>query len=185
MVAAFSQQEFHRVNLIDIARGAGVSLQTLYKYYGNKETLLFATLDARLARLEARLVDHLHGIADCKERLRKVFWVILDFTETQPEVIQMMMSSVYLAAWHRQDSFRNPLLFEPFLKVLRDGRASGVLDDGVDEKALLDLFLGFVFRLGQMYIHRGRTQSLTGQSDALFEMVWRAIAKPAAHVAAR
>lgn len=179
VIDAFSRDEFHRVNLIDIARSASVSLQTLYKYYGNKETLLFATLDRCLQQLEARLVDHLHGIADCKERLRKVFWIILDFTEAQPDVIQMMMSSVYLATWHQQDSFRNPLLFDPFLKVLREGRECGVLNDAVDEKILLDFILGVVFRLAQMYVHRGRKQSLTAQSDALFEMLWRAIANPA------
>ena len=41
----FSEREFHRVGLIEIARGANVSLQTIYKYYGSKEALLFSTLD--------------------------------------------------------------------------------------------------------------------------------------------
>src|SRR5882757_800217 len=71
----FSQREFHRVSLIEIARGANVSLQTIYKYYGSKEALLFSTLDHWMDILAERMLDHLQGIEDYKERLRKVFWV--------------------------------------------------------------------------------------------------------------
>lgn len=178
VIEAFSRREFHRVNLIDIARGANVSLQTLYKYYGSKEALLFCSLDAVLRQLQVRMLDHLQGIENYKERLRKVFWVMLDFVERRPDVIQVLMSSVYLNTWRRQDSFQNPELFGPFIRVLGEGRMRGVLDDSVDEKLLLDFFFGFLFRLAHMHIHRGGGESLTGQSNALFEMLWRAIAKP-------
>ena len=52
-----------------------MSLQTIYKYYGSKEPLLFASLDAWLDKLAARMIDHLQGLSDYKEKLRKVFWV--------------------------------------------------------------------------------------------------------------
>ena len=55
-----------------------------------------------------------------------------------------------------------------------------VLNDQVDEKILLDFILGTLGRLVQMYIHRGQKQPLTKQANVLFEMLWRAIAKPAA-----
>ena len=35
----FSEQEFHRVNLGELATRARTSLQTIYKYYGSKELL--------------------------------------------------------------------------------------------------------------------------------------------------
>ena len=54
----FAGREFHRVKLIDIARSARISLQTLYKYYGNKENVLFASLETWLATLAQRMLDH-------------------------------------------------------------------------------------------------------------------------------
>lgn len=75
VLEVFAQREFHRVGLIEIARGANVSLQTIYKYYGSKEPLLFASLDAWLDKLAARMIDYLQGLSDYKEKLRKVFWV--------------------------------------------------------------------------------------------------------------
>lgn len=174
----FSQREFHRIGLIEVARGANVSLQTLYKYYGSKEALLFSSLDAWLGRLAVRMIDHLQGIEDYKERFRKVFWVSLDFFEKNPKIVQMMMSSVYLNTWRRQEGFQNPELFGTFIKVLGEGREKGILNDQVDEKILLDFIFGVLFRLVQMYIHRGQKESLAAQSNVLFEMLWRAIARP-------
>ncbi|MDB5987081.1 MAG: TetR/AcrR family transcriptional regulator [Nevskia sp.] len=174
----FSQREFHRVSLIEIARGANVSLQTIYKYYGSKEALLFSTLDHWMDILAERMLDHLQGIEDYKERLRKVFWVGLDFFEKNPKVAQLEMSSVYVNTWRKQGNFENPVLFGTFIKVLAEGRERGVLNDQVDEKILLDYFLGVLNRLVQMYIHRGQKEPLTQQANPLFEMLWRAISKP-------
>ncbi len=174
----FAEREFHRVGLIEIARGANVSLQTLYKYYGSKEALLFSALDTALGKLATRMVDHLEGIENFKERLRKVFWVTLDYFEKQPKVAQIVMSSVYLGTWRKQENFQNPVLFGTFLKVLGEGRAKGVLTDEVDEKYLLDYIMGVMFRLVQMYILRGQKEPPTKQAGPLFEMLWRAIAKP-------
>ena len=174
----FAEREFHRVGLIEIARGANVSLQTLYKYYGSKEALLFSALDTALNRLAVRMIDHLEGIEDYKARLRKVFWVCLDYFEKYPKVAQIVMSSVYLNTWRRQETFKNPVLFGTSMKVLAEGRAKGVLTDEVDEKYLLDYMMGVMFRLVQMYILRGQKEAPTQQAGPLFEMLWRAIAKP-------
>jgi len=176
----FSEREFHRVGLIEIARGANVSLQTIYKYYGSKEALLFSSLDSWLGRLAARMVDHLQGIEDYKEKLRKTFWVVLDFFEKNPKVAQLIMSSVYINTWRRSAAYQSPQLFTAFMRVLGEGRARGVLNDQVDEKILLDYILGVLGRLVQMYIHRGQKKPLTTQANVLFEMLWRAIANPGA-----
>lgn len=173
----FSEREFHRVGLIEIARGANVSLQTLYKYYGSKEALLFSGLDSWLGLLAARMIDHLQGIEDYKERLRKVFWVTLDFFDKNPKVAQIMMSSVYVNTWRKQENYQNPALFGTFIKVLQEGRQKGVLTDEVNEKVLLDYIMGVLGRLVQMHIHRGQREPLTAQANVLFGMLWRAIAK--------
>jgi AcrR family transcriptional regulator len=174
----FADREFHRVGLIEIARSANVSLQTIYKYYGSKEALLFSSLDTWLGKLAARMIDHLQGIEDYKEKLRKVFWVVLDFFEKNPKVAQLIMSSVYINTWRKTENYQNPQLFSAFMRVLGEGRARGVLNDQVDEKILLDYILGVLGRLVAMHIHRGQKKPLTAQASVLFEMLWRAISKP-------
>ena len=174
----FSQREFHRVSLIEIATAANVSLQTIYKYYGSKEMLLFSSLDTWLSQLAARMIDHLQGIENYKDRLRKVFWLALDFFDKNPKIAQLIMSSVYLNTWQKEQTFQQPELMGVFLRVLGEGKSKGILTDEVDEKVILDFLFGISSRVIFMRFTRGDERKLADQSNVLFEMVWRAIAKP-------
>ena len=174
----FAGREFQKVSLIEIARSANVSLQTIYKYYGDKETLLFSSLDTWLTRLAKRMTDHLQDGDNYKERFRQVFTVALQFFEKNPDVALLIMSSVYLNTWRKYDTFRQPEFFNLFMQVIRVGRGQGVLNDEVEERYILDFVLGTCSRLISMWIIRGQQDSLTAEADPLFEMLWRAIAKP-------
>lgn len=172
----FSQREFHRVKLINVARDARISLQTLYKYYGSKEVVLFASLDTWLGELATRMIDHLQGIENFEDRLRKVFWVLLDYFERHPKVAQIILSSVYLNTWGDDDTFRQPALMSVFLGVINDGRARGVLTREVDEIEISDFIWGVANRTVAMWLLRGRKKPLAAKAPAMFNMVWRAIA---------
>lgn len=41
----FSKGDFHQADMRTIARKAGVSFETIYKYYGSKEKLLFSFVE--------------------------------------------------------------------------------------------------------------------------------------------
>lgn len=175
----FSQREFHRVKLIDVAKESQVSLQTLYKYYGSKQALLFASLDRWLGDLASRMIDHLQGIENYKDRLRKVFWMMLKYFEDNPKVAVIIISTVYLDTWRRDDTFRQPELMSVFLKVLGEGRSQGIFIDELDEKDLLDFLLGLATRKVTMWVVRGQEEPLAERAGVLFEIIWRAIAKDA------
>lgn len=172
----FSGREFHKVSLIEIARQANVSLQTIYKYYGDKETLLFSSLDTWLSRLAKRMIDHLQGMEDFKEKFRKVFWLALEFYEKNPEVAQLLMSSVYLNTWRKTDTFKQPELMNVFIQVINEGKSKGVLRDELDERMIIDFIIGTASRNITMWVVRGEDYSLTGIANTLFEMIWRGIA---------
>jgi TetR/AcrR family transcriptional regulator, repressor of fatR-cypB operon len=174
----FSQQEFHKVKLGELAARAGTSLQTIYKYYGGKDALVFATLDRKLAELAGRVHDHLHGIENYKDRLHKVYWVVLEFFEQNEKVARMIHTSVYSHTWISDVTFRQPELTRTFMKVLAEGRKQGVLTDEVDQRVLLDFFLGVVGRVVHMYLARDLKYPPTREANASFEMLWRALAKP-------
>ena len=41
----FSNSDFHKASIRDVAEQAGVSFTTIYKHYGSKERLVFAFVD--------------------------------------------------------------------------------------------------------------------------------------------
>ena len=171
----FSQKDFHEVSLIDVARTAHVSLQTIYKYFGSKEVLVYAMLDVMLGRLAERMLDHLQGIDDVRERLRKTCWVTLDYMDKHPAVIQLFFTAVPVSRHNQIGIYESPELMGAFRGVLKDGQARGVLNNKVSSKVLLDVFMGIIGRVILMHIVRGEKRPLIEQFDDFFDIVWRAM----------
>lgn len=171
----FSNQDFHEVSLLDVAKAANVSLQTIYKYFGSKEVLVYAMLDVMLGRLAERMIDHLQGIDDARERLRKTFWVTLDYMDKHPAVMMLLFTAVPVSRHKNIRIYESPELMTAFLGVFKDGQARGVLNRQVSHKILLDVFMGIIGRVVLMHIVRGEQRPLIDQFDELFHIVWRAM----------
>ena len=173
----FATSDASEVTMIQIASTANVSLQTLYKYFGDKQTVLYTIMDIVLGRLATRIMDHLQGIDSVKDRLRKTLWVCLDFVDTQPDAV-MVLSTVSVSRFHNIAIYENKELIDAFLSVLADGQERGVLNDKVPLHILFDVFMGFINRLGIMHILRKTQRPINADFDILFEMLWRSMAKP-------
>ena len=165
------------VTMAQIAKSANVSLQTLYKYFGDKQTLFNTIMDIVLGRLAERIMDHLQGIDSVKDRLRKTLWVCFDFVDTHPDAV-MVLSSVSVSRIRSIAIYENKELIGAFLDVLEDGQKRGVLNDSVPLYILFDVFMGFISRLGLMHIMRQSHTPINKDFDALFVILWRAISKP-------
>ncbi len=176
----FSNSDFHKANIRDIARSAGISFSTIYKHYGSKERLVFAFVDVWLGELTDRIIDHLQGIEDLKEKMRKVLWLQLDYYEHNPGLGRILFMTLPMKTWMADETFKQKKMTNMYLDVLRKGQQEGVLNPDVRAGVLLDFMLGSVQRSFCMWVSRGRQERLAGQANTLFEMIWRAISNPSA-----
>ena len=173
----FAGFDANEVTMAQIAKTANVSLQTLYKYFGDKQTLFYTIMDRVLGRLASRMIDHLQGIDSVEERLRKTLWVCFDFVDSHPDAV-MVLYSVSELHFRNIAIYENKELIDAFLTVLEDGQTRGVLNDTVPLYTLFDVFMGFINRLGLMHIIRQTETPIIAEFDALFVILCRAISKP-------
>lgn len=174
----FSQSDFHKASVRAIAKHAGISFSTIYKNFDSKEDLLFAYIDVWLGDLTERIIDHLQGIKDLKEKLRKVFWIQLDYYEKNPKFGRILFMTLPMQTWMSDKSFHQKKMVSLFLDVIKKGQDEGVLDPNVRAGVMLDFMLGLVQRAFFMWMSRGQKGSLAESADQYFKMVWRSISKP-------
>ena len=178
VLEVFSNSDFHKASIRDIADKAGVSFTNIYKHYESKERLVFAFVDAWMAELTDRVFDHLQGIEDLKEKLRKVFWVQLDWYERHEDFGRIVFLTLPRKTWMADKTFEQQRLMNLFVPVLKEGQEEGILNDKVKASTLLDFLQGFVHRSFYMWIYRGKQKSLTADANVMFEMVWRGMSNP-------
>ncbi|MDL2329950.1 TetR/AcrR family transcriptional regulator [Desulfosarcina sp. OttesenSCG-928-A07] len=174
----FSHSDFHQANIRDVANRAGVSFSTIYKHYGSKEKLVFSVVDVWLKRLTERIYDHLQGIYDLKEKMRKVLWLQLDYYERHQALGRILFMTLPMKTWMADETFQQKKMINMYLEVLKKGQDDGTLNPNVPASVLLDFMLGAVQRTFCMWVSRGQKGCLTDQANMLFEMVWRAISNP-------
>ena len=178
VLEVFSNSDFHRASIRDIANKAGVSFTTIYKHYGSKERLVFAFVDIWMGKLTDRIVDHLQGIENLKEKLRKVFWLQLDYYEKNEGLGKIVFMTLPMKTWMADVTFEQPRMMGLMIDVLRQGQAEGILNPNVRAGTLLDFLMGFVQRSFFMWILRGKSESLADQANVMFEMVWQGMLNP-------
>lgn len=174
----FSSSDFHKASIRDIANNAGVSFTTIYKHYGSKERLVFAFVDIWMGKLTDRIIDHLHGIENLKEKLRKVFWLQLDYYERHEGLGRIVFMTLPMKTWMVDETFAQPRMMSLMIDVLRQGQEEGVLNPDVRAGILLDFLMGFVQRSFFMWILRGKKENLADQANVMFEMVWQGMVIP-------
>ena len=178
VLEVFSSSDFHKASIRDIANSAGVSFTTIYKHYGSKERLVFAFVDIWMGKLTDRIIDHLHGIENLKEKLRKVFWLQLDYYERHEKFGRIIFMTLPMKTWMVDETFAQPRMMSLMIDVLRQGQSEGILNPDVRAGILLDFVMGFVQRSFFMWILRGKEESLADQANVMFEMVWQGMINP-------
>lgn len=119
-----------------IAAGAGLNKRMLYQYFGNKEGLFVAVLEAAYERIRsgegALELDHLPP----EDALEKLVLFSYDHFIENPDFLALLNIENLHEAKHLRNSDRIQEMHPPFVKALRElltrGQAAGTIRAGVD-----------------------------------------------------
>jgi AcrR family transcriptional regulator len=90
-IATFAKEGFRRADVQVIADNAGVGKGTVYRYFGNKEDLFWASTFAVVRRLEEHLLRAIRDADGALEKLRAVSRAYGDFFEANPHYLEMFV----------------------------------------------------------------------------------------------
>lgn len=82
----FAKQSAASVGMREIARAAGCSRATLYRYFENRDALRTAYVHREAHAVHRRMVERLRGIDDPREKLLTAFLCALELVRASPEL---------------------------------------------------------------------------------------------------
>ena len=165
-------EEFARYGLggarVDrIAARAGANKRMLYYYYGNKEDLFLAVLEARYAHIRrAELGLHLLDL-DPVQGMRRMVEFTWDYYLKHPEFLTLLNSENLHRARHLKRSRDIAAMHSPLVALRRDlllrGERAGKFKKGVDP---VQLYIS-IAALGYFYLSNRHTLSTIFERDLL------------------
>jgi AcrR family transcriptional regulator len=175
---AFSKGDFHQLGMRSIAKEAKVGYATLYRHFGTKEQLLFSFIDEWLIELIESMIEHLQGLESIKEKFRKMLWIQLAFYERNIELGKILFMTVPRKTWMEDKSFRQEQLTKILLDVIKEGQRTRCLCTDIPPRYFLDIMHGTITRAFQMWIYRGKRDSLSSQTNMWFKLIWSGFSRP-------
>ena len=177
-IAEFTEKGLDGARVDEIAARAGANKRMLYAYFGAKDELWLAALEAVYAAMRAEesrlVVEHLPP----EEGIAELVRFKLRYTATHPEVVALLTSENLHRARYLRRSTQVQALYSPALAVLaallRRGAAEGRFRDGVDP---VQLYISLT-ALSHFYLANGHTLSVIFGRDLLTDA---AIAAREAH----
>ena len=150
-----------------IAARAGANKRMLYYYYGNKEELFLAVLEARYAHIRrAELGLHLLDL-DPVQGMRRMVEFTWDYYLKHPEFLTLLNSENLHRARHLKRSRDIAAMHSPLIAILRDllvrGERAGKFRKGVDP---VQLYIS-IAALGYFYLSNRHTLSTIFERDLL------------------
>ncbi len=174
----YSAGDFHRADMRTIAREAGMSFRTIYRYFGDKEALLFWFIQHWLEGLYPAALQPLDGDGDLRGKLLGVLTRHLEFYEKNPNVGRIIFMTVPLERWMRDPSYAQHELMTRLLNAIREAQQQGQLRCDVDSRTILDIFNAIFNRAFLMWEYRRRSYSLVAQAAPLLSILWNGVAAP-------
>lgn len=150
-----------------ISARAGVNKRMLYYYYGNKEDLFLAVLEASYARIRnAERALHLADL-DPLEAMRKLVAFTWNYYLAHPEFLTLLNSENLHRARHVKRSQNIVAMHSPFVamikQVLERGARAGQFRRGVDP---VQLYIS-IAALGYFYLSNRYTLSAIFERELL------------------
>lgn len=149
-----------------------MSFRTIYRHFGDKESLLFYFIQYWLSGLYPAALKPLDGDGDLRSKLLGVLRLHFEFYEKNPNVGRIIFMTVPLERWMRDPSYAQRELMLRMLKAIGDAQQQGELRHDLDSRLILDMFNAIFNRAFLMWEYRRRSYSLAAQAEQLLSVLW-------------
>lgn len=171
----YSDGDFHRADMRSIAKEAGMSFNTIYRYFGDKESLLFWFINDWFRELYPHAVAPLAECQSIKEGMRESLRRHFEFYERHPKVGRIVFLTVPLERWMRDATYHQHEVMQIFLKSISDGQVRNEVRSDISALSILDAFAGMLNRTFVMWEYRRRKYSLVEKTEEIFSIIWGGI----------
>lgn len=126
----------------EIAALQGISKKTLYRYFPNKEALVSAAIEERLAEVAQMIAEIAHK--ENQSFLEKIQEILRTVSRQMAELGEGLVRDLYYNhpdLWARIDRYRQEHVFAIIERLLVDGAKSGFIRQDIDGRLVPALFI--------------------------------------------
>ncbi|WP_169054294.1 TetR/AcrR family transcriptional regulator [Nitratireductor sp. XY-223] len=177
----FSQRGYDAASMTDIAKRAGVSEGSIYKFYTNKRDLLLTVIRTWYQSMIDEFMEKLSGVEGTRAQLQTVIWQHLKSIKANPDLCRLFFLEVRSADdYFDSDLFHlNRDYTHVLMDIIQGGIDRGEIRPDISIPLVRDMvFGGIEHRVSGFLVNRGDFDH-DETANQLTDMVMAGMAAPA------
>jgi len=141
-----AQKGFVGSSVSEIAHEAGIREPTIYQHFKGKEDLLFSASEQHMEDYLYFLNEHLQGISGAYNRLRKLVWVHLRYSDIDKEYMTLILFECRTNRnFYQSGAYKLIRRYAGILlSILDEGVKQGMFRSDVDLRVVRDVIFGLL-----------------------------------------
>lgn len=141
-----AQKGFVGSSVSEIAQEAGIKEPTIYQHFKGKEELLFSTSEQHMQDYLYFLNEHLQGISGAYNKLRKLVWAHLRYSDMNKEYMTLILFECRTNRnFYKSGAYKLIRRYAGILlSILDEGVKEGVFRREVDLRVVRDVIFGLL-----------------------------------------
>lgn len=146
IIELFSEGLYHEVGIREICKRAKVSPHTIYKYFGNKEELLYATIKEDMEALTENLISAASAQDSLPQKVVAFVETFFSFYYQNPAIAKIVFLNIPASYWIDETKFVQRGYHDYIRDLIVQGQEEGLILQ-VDPQILMEIIMGAVSRL--------------------------------------
>jgi TetR/AcrR family transcriptional regulator, fatty acid metabolism regulator protein len=176
-IRVFANNGYFNSKVADIAREAGVADGTVYLYFKSKEEILHSIFDRSMERVIAEGRKRLEGIADAREKLRRIALLHLERLGADRELaivfqVELRGSTKFMEEFSAAG-------FAEYLGLIRatieEGQRAGVFRRELNAKVTAKILFGALDEMATNWILSQRAYKLAPMADLVLDVFFNGV----------
>ncbi len=146
ILTLFSEGSFQDVGIRQICDLAKVSPKTVYKYFGNKEEMLFGCIASDLDRLNSTCLNGALAEPTIDRKFSVFVDIWCDFYFDNPAIARIVFLNIPQRYWVAERNVMQRDLFDATVSLITEGQKTGFVWDDAEPELLINMMMGAVHR---------------------------------------
>jgi len=165
-----AKKGFEAATLNEIAQEAGVTEPPIYLHFEGKESLLFAIAEEQMERYLLFLDEHLQGINGAENKLRKLIWSHLRYSDTNRDFMNIVLFDCRNNRnFYKSNAYALVRRYSGILlSILDDGIREGVFRPDMNLALVRDIIFGLMdYEAIRYFVTREKPDATKAHADIM------------------
>lgn len=178
IIELFSEGLYHEVGIREICKRAKVSPHTIYKYFGTKEELLYATIKEDMDMLTENLISASSAKNTLQDKVTVFVETFFSFYYENPAIAKIVFLNIPASYWMDETKFIQRGYHDYIRELIVQGQEEGLIIQ-VDPQILMEIIMGAVSRLIIKWLIEPESMEYQKTVDALLTVVQQTLLQKA------